>query len=131
MQQMLVQERRATETPECTQKYHRRFQAVEGMCFADGCPQRPILNMLHIPLEDTKAKTCVFNDAVHCEKRAWHLWGDKWLGCDVYLRTPKTMKKLKKEVFCETFSPTIQLTMEYNERDVSDDAQIVEEDEND
>ena len=41
------------------------------------------------------------------------------------------MKKLKKEVFCETFSPTIQLTMEYNERDVSDDAQIVEEDEND
>ena len=70
MQQMLVQERRATETPECTQKYHRRFQAVEGMCFADGCPQRPILNMLHIPLEDTKAKTCVFNDAVHCEKRA-------------------------------------------------------------
>ena len=41
------------------------------------------------------------------------------------------MKKLKKEVFCETFSPTIKLTMEYNERDVSDDAQIVEEDEND
>ena len=32
---------------------------------------------------------------------------------------------------CETFGQTIQLTMEYNERDVSDDEQIVEEDEHD
>ena len=30
---------------------------------------------------------------------------------------------------CETFGQTIQFTMEYNERDVSDDEQIVEEDE--
>ena len=28
----------------------------------------------------------------------------------------------------ETFDQTIQITMEYNERDVSDDEQIVEED---
>ena len=45
-----------------TQKYHRRFHyvAVEGMCFADGCPRQPILNTSHIPLKDTKANTsCV------------------------------------------------------------------------
>ena len=47
---------------ECTQKHHHRFQAVEGMCFADGCPHQPILNMLH--------KTCVFNDVV---KKARHI----------------------------------------------------------
>ena len=29
---------------------------------------------------------------------------------------------------CETFDQTIQITMEYNERDVCDDEQIVEED---
>ena len=47
---------------ECMQKYHRRFQyvAVEGMCFADGCPRQPMLNTLHIPLKDKKATTsCV------------------------------------------------------------------------
>ena len=47
---------------ECTQKYHRRFRyvAVEGMCFADGCPRQPMLNTSHIPLKDKKAKTsCV------------------------------------------------------------------------
>ena len=31
----------------------------------------------------------------------------------------------------ETFDQTIQITMEYNERDVSDDEQVVEEDEHD
>ena len=47
---------------ECTQKYHRRFRyvAVEGMCFADGCPRQPMLNTSRIPLKDKKAKTsCV------------------------------------------------------------------------
>ena len=38
-------------------------------------------------------------------------------------------EKVIKEVCCETFGETIQFTMEYNERDVSDDEQIVEEDE--
>lgn len=47
---------------DCTQKYHRRFHyvAVEGMCFADGCPRQPILNTSHIPLKGTKANpSCV------------------------------------------------------------------------
>ena len=47
---------------ECTQKYHRRFQyvAVEGICFADGCPRQLLLNTSHIPLKDKKAMTvCV------------------------------------------------------------------------
>ena len=34
-------------------------------------------------------------------------------------------------MYCETFGQTIQLTVEYKERDVSDDEQIVEEDEHD
>ena len=37
----------------------------------------------------------------------------------------------KKEVCCETFGETIQLTMEYYERDVGDDEQIVKEEEHD
>ena len=41
----------------------------------------------------------------------------------------KYWKVYKKEVHCETFNQTIQITMEYNERDASDDEQIVEEDE--
>ena len=44
---------------ECMQKYHCRFRyvAVEGMCFADGCPRQPMLNTSRIPLKDKKAKT--------------------------------------------------------------------------
>ena len=44
---------------ECTQKYHCcfRYVAVEGMCFADGCPRQPMLNTSRIPLKDKKAKT--------------------------------------------------------------------------
>ena len=46
---------------ECPQKYHLHFQyvAMEGTCFADGCPRQPMLNASHIPLKDKKAKTCV------------------------------------------------------------------------
>ena len=41
------------------------------------------------------------------------------------------MATLRKFVCLETSDLTIQITMEYNERDVKDDEQIVEEDKHD
>ena len=49
----------------------------------------------------------------------------------MFINEHPTHWKSYKEECCETFGQTIQPTMEYNERDVSDDEQIVEEDEHD
>ena len=64
------------------------------------------------------------------QSRVW----PSWEGMFLHMSTTKTCNsRLKenvfKEVHCETFDQTIQITMENNERDVSDDEQIVGEDE--
>ena len=81
---------------ECTLKYHHRFWyvAVEGMCFADGCLPNRCWICHTSPWRIKKPRHHVLNDVVCCcDKKAWHTWGDKLLGYDVYHWTPNTLKK--------------------------------------